>query len=239
MECLSCQVDIDPKWKHAIDNNVCPFCGDHIMPEDLKNNIISLREIFSSFKDKYESQLDDLLFSNYNYVKIDSPRMKQFIPEPKIIYKSVANQISEDEVSEASKKDSTTVSIQDPETTSKFFKNAGASKTVSRTEELKSLVSQIKSNNPQLAALSSQSSFNEMSDEELVESEINSSISSGHDNDDEIPAAVLAFANQSNKNNSTYNAKDAIKLQQMQQRINQSRKNMINGTGGKGSFSRG
>jgi hypothetical protein len=239
MECLSCKVEIDPKWKHALENNVCPFCGDNVMPEDLKNYIISLRSTLDSFKEKYSNQLDDLLFSNYKYVRTDSPRMKQFIPEPKVIYKSVSNQTSEDEVSETLEKDSTTVSIQDPETTSKFFKNAGASKTVSRTEELKNLVSQIKTNNPKLSALVKQSSAEDMSDEEFMESEeANSSISTSYD-DEDIPPAVLAFAGQSGKNNPGYNTKDMIRLQQLQQRTVQSRKNVVNGTGGKGSFSRG
>lgn len=239
MKCLSCQVDIDPKWKHAMENNVCPFCGDHIMPEDLKTNIISLREIISSFKEKYSEQLDDLLFSNYNYVKVDSPRMKQFIPEPKVIYRA-ASEPTETSVSEDnSNKDPSVIGVQDPEVTSKFFKNAGVNKTAARTEELKNLVSQIKSNNPKINSLMKQSSAeNEgMSDEDLVESEINSSIS--YDDDDQIPAAVLAFTNQSNKNNPNYSAKDMLRLQQLQQRTAQSRKNVVNGTGGRGSFSRG
>jgi hypothetical protein len=240
MKCLSCQVDIDPKWKHAIDNNVCPFCGDHIIPEDLKNNIISLREVISCFKEKYSEQLDDLLFSNYNYVRTDSPRMKQFIPEPKVIYRTSkksepVEDSSEDTDTEQFEEDH--VTVQDPEVTSKFFKNAEASKAVARTSELKKLVSEIKRNNPEIAkSIKANKDLEDYSEEY---EDVNSSMNS-YDDDDQIPAAVLAFANQSkNKASHDYNPKDMIKLQQLQQRVSQSRKNMINGTGGKGSFSRG
>jgi hypothetical protein len=242
MECLSCKVEIDPKWKHALENNVCPFCGDNVMPEDLKNYIISLRSTLDIFKEKYSNQLDDLLFSNYKYVRTDSPRMKQFIPEPKVIYNSIPDQTREDDSDSdesAEEKDSSVVAVQDPEVTSKFFKNAGASRHAARTEELKNLVSQIKTNNPKLSALVKQGSAEDMSDEEFMESEgANSSISTPYD-DEDIPPAVLAFAGQSGKNNPGYNPKDMLRLQQLQQRTAQSRKNVVNGTGGKGSFSRG
>jgi hypothetical protein len=56
--------------------------------------------------------------------------------------------------------------------------------------------------------------------------------------DDDIPAAVLAFTNQKNNKDPNYNMRDVLKLQQLQQRTVHSRDNVINGTGGKGSFSR-
>ena len=232
MKCLSCQVDIDPKWKHAIDNNVCPFCGDHIMPEDLKNNIISLREVISSFKEKYAEQLDDLLFSNYNYVKVDSVKFKQLIPEPKVVYKSKVN----DKVDNSSEE---VVSTQDPEVTSKFFKNAEVSKAVSRTNELKKLATEIKLSNPNLKKITNNPHV--MTADELASEmgeDVESSISHYQNSDDDIPPAVLAFANQKNNKDPNYNMRDVLKLQQLQQRTSQSRDNVVNGTGGKGSFSR-
>jgi hypothetical protein len=234
MKCLSCQLDIDPKWKHAIDNNVCPFCGDHIMPEDLKNNIVSLREIISSFKEKYSEQLDDLLFSNYNYVRIDSPRMKQFTPEPKIIYHQ---KHSNDE--DPSHQEHESLSVQDQEVTSKFFKNAEVSKAVSRTNELKKLVTEIKSSNPNLKKIAHSSPV--MTADELaseMEEDFESPMPHYQNSDDDIPAAVLAFTNQKNNKDPNYNMRDVLKLQQLQQRTVHSRDNVINGTGGKGSFSR-
>jgi len=37
MRCVSCETEIDPKWAHAINNNICPYCGKIILEEHLKN----------------------------------------------------------------------------------------------------------------------------------------------------------------------------------------------------------
>ena len=53
MKCTSCEREIDPKWRHAIDTNLCPFCGLFIMEERLKDLFFSLSSseitFFSSF----------------------------------------------------------------------------------------------------------------------------------------------------------------------------------------------
>lgn len=79
MKCISCDVEINPKWKHAVEINVCPFCGDHILEEHLKNLLTSLAETMVKLQD-YTEQVDDWLFSNYNYIKTDSPRLPEFLP---------------------------------------------------------------------------------------------------------------------------------------------------------------
>ncbi len=232
MKCTSCEVEIDPKWKHALKNNICPSCGEAIMPEDLKNYIANLDVTFNDLVREYPEQLDDWLYSNFNYVKVNSNRFNDMMPRQK------ASMQREDEEYQ----DESLLSVQPQEVTSKFFKNAEVSKTVSRTEELKRMVSDIKSKNPQLAArqtmqlLQEEDSFDENDD--LIE--VNSSLDNGQDNDEKIPAAVLAFANRkATPGNHDYNAKDMMRLQQMRDRTIEARDNVINGTGGKGSFSRG
>src|SRR5271166_342551 len=74
MKCISCQTDINPKWAHAIEINVCPFCGQHIMEEHLKNCIANLAIAMSDML-KYPEQLDDWLISNHNYIKTTSPNL--------------------------------------------------------------------------------------------------------------------------------------------------------------------
>lgn len=78
MKCISCETEINPKWKHAIDINVCPFCGQHIMEEHLKNCLSNLAVAMEDML-KYQEQLDDWLLSNHNYVKTDSPNLIHFI----------------------------------------------------------------------------------------------------------------------------------------------------------------
>lgn len=80
MKCISCETEINPKWKHAIDINVCPFCGQHIMEEHLKNCVASLAAAMEDMQ-KYQEQLDDWLLSNYNYIKTDSPDLINHVPK--------------------------------------------------------------------------------------------------------------------------------------------------------------
>lgn len=79
MKCVSCQLDIDAKWKSAINNNVCPWCGQCIMEEHLKNCIASLASAMSEMM-KYQEQLDDWLLSNYSYIKTNSPNLVNYLP---------------------------------------------------------------------------------------------------------------------------------------------------------------
>jgi hypothetical protein len=78
MKCISCETEINPKWKHAIDINVCPFCGEHIMEEHLKNCVAALAKAMDDMS-KYQEQLDDWLLSNHNYIKTDSPNLINFV----------------------------------------------------------------------------------------------------------------------------------------------------------------
>jgi len=80
MECISCKVEINPKWTHAIDINICPFCGEGIMEEHLKNLLTSLRETMLKLKD-YPDQVNDWMLSNFNFIKTDSPKLPDFLPE--------------------------------------------------------------------------------------------------------------------------------------------------------------
>ena len=224
MNCLSCNSNIDPKWKHAIDKNVCPFCGESIMPEELKEHISNLSIILDSFKQSYPEQLDDWLLSNHNYVRTDGEKIKDFFPKQKVVYRKQSEDT--EDVDEA------LIDVQDPEVTSKFFKNAGVSGHVKRTEEFKKMISQIKSENPGI-----QKSVMEFDESDYAEDSI-SEFDSPYE--EPIPSAVLAFANKkSSRDSSDYNAKDLIRMQNMHEKIRESRQNVINGTGGKGSFSRG
>lgn len=80
MKCISCETEINPKWAHAIEINVCPFCGQHIMEEHLKNCIASLATAMGDML-KYPEQLDDWLLSNHSYIKTSSPNLISYLPE--------------------------------------------------------------------------------------------------------------------------------------------------------------
>jgi hypothetical protein len=78
MKCVSCETEINPKWKHAIDINVCPFCGQHIMEEHLKNCVAALAKAMDDMA-KYPEQLDDWMLSNHNYIKTSSPDLVRHV----------------------------------------------------------------------------------------------------------------------------------------------------------------
>lgn len=78
MKCASCDVNIDPKWKYAIEQNICPFCGQNIMDEYLKNLLISLSDTINKLSD-YEEQLNDFMLSNFQFIKTTSKHLADYL----------------------------------------------------------------------------------------------------------------------------------------------------------------
>lgn len=262
MKCMSCEREIDPKWKHAIDTNLCPFCGLHIMEEKLKNLFSNLCAIMDDLSEKYQDQLNDWMISNHDYIKTDSPQITQYMPKE---YLHELKKEEDDRKFQEKKKFTVKVQtdsgeeevevekIQSDKTTNEFFKRAevGRSKDgpAEKTQRLKEMVKQIKKtgstsvNDAGTADIISPEML-EMADPDAV-AEFQSQISGGEiasslpdANDDEIPAVVMAMANKS-KGNSSSSGADLLKLQQMQQRQQESRQNFESGNNrGKGGFSR-
>lgn len=83
MKCISCEIEINPKWKHAIDRNICPFCGQSIMEELLKGLLSTLQDTMEKLQ-SYPDQVNDWLLSNYNFIKTDSPDLVSYVPKETI-----------------------------------------------------------------------------------------------------------------------------------------------------------
>lgn len=169
MKCMSCQMEINPKWTHAIDMNVCPFCGQGIMEEHLKNLFSSLRQTMDSLQE-YPDQLNDWMLSNHNYIKTDSPNLKLYMPkeyadeirkqrdEEIVAEKKVQDKKSADKKfvvkveTEHGEEEVVAEKIQSEEATSEFFKRAEAIKPniegfkspAEKTQRLKAMAQQIK-----------------------------------------------------------------------------------------------
>lgn len=97
MKCMSCNAPINPKWKHALNINVCPECGSQILEEHLKNCIASLALAMEEMQ-KYPDQLDDWLLSNHSYIKTDSPNLAAYVPKEAI--KEMRKDIEKEEFQE-------------------------------------------------------------------------------------------------------------------------------------------
>ncbi len=289
MKCISCEVEINPQWTHAIDNNICPFCGKHIMEEHLKNLFASLRETMEALQ-KYPEQLNDWLLSNHSYIKTDSPDIGKFMPaemlkelkkveDDKDFQKRKENQKFTVKVkTEHGEEEVVAEKIQSEEKTNDFFKRAevirtpanqsapqgggagGAAPTfqspTEKTQYLKNMANQIKKVGsqgltPSGGSMMLPAEMLENADPDAV-AEFQHAISGGeisssidNDLDDDLPGGdfilqanmAAAAAKGGGSSSGDYNAKDAAHLQRLQNKVNQSRKNM--NTGAKGSFSRG
>lgn len=265
MKCISCEIEINPKWTHAIDRNICPFCGNDIMEGNLKNLLTTLRENMEALQ-KYPDQLNDWLLSNYSFIKTDSPDIGMYMP--KGMLKELRKSEEERDFLERKEKKTikvktengeeevVTQKVQSEATTNEFFKRAEAVKpnidgfknTSEKTERLKELKRQIErggspvvNQNGVAGVISPEMMENADPEEVAIYQSLMSggdSISSSIDNnyDDEIPGEniVGALANMKNKGG---NHSDINKLQQLQNRVSESRNNF--NTGSKGSFSRG
>ena len=264
MKCTSCEKEINPQWSHAIDINICPWCGKNIMEEHLKNLFSTLKDTMLSLF-KYPDQLNDWMLSNYNFIQTNDVNLVKFVPEAFIEeikesaiknYKdSRSDRKSEPKVITSETGDEVIVEkIQDEDITNEFFKRAEAVKpnidgfksTTEKTQRLKELAQQIKREG---ATVINQAGKADIIPPEMIENidpEAVSeyySIMEGNEimsslpstSDDEIPSVVLSMANRA-KTNGKNNNMDLAKLQEHQSKLAQSRKNFL--TGAKGSFSR-
>jgi hypothetical protein len=123
MQCQTCEAKIDARWNHAIKQNICPFCGESIMPEDLKNLLSTLAETMDELYSKYSDYLDNWLFSRYFLKKTGTTRPNS-------------------EGSDVINSDS-----------SKFFKRSDASKPLQNQLEIKALAERVKSGGNEMLLL--------------------------------------------------------------------------------------
>jgi hypothetical protein len=84
MKCMSCQEEVSPRCKKAIELNQCPFCGDPIMDERLKSQLSVLLAVMTDLHANFKDELDDWLDKNFQYVDlalVKSGAVKKKIPE--------------------------------------------------------------------------------------------------------------------------------------------------------------
>lgn len=242
---MSCESEINPKWKHAIDSNVCPFCGQNVMEEQLKKLFFELRLTMDNLL-VYSDQLNDWLLSNYGFISIESPLLINYVSKDQL----KSNSKTIDKVKTDKNEEEVLIEkSQVNERTSDFFKRAeavrpnidGFNSPAEKTQYLKNLTNQIKnagtSNNNEKADPEDIAKMQELISES--DSDIKSSLLTP-DDDDDIPAVVLAMANKGKQSGTHYsNNADLLKLQQMRDRVYNSYKNFESGENlAKGGFSR-
>ena len=95
MKCMSCEANINPKWTHAISSNICPFCGESILEEELKASLSSLKELMDEVTDKCSVQLDTWILANYGYKKVAQPSLAKTEDNKKLLDESEVDKFYE------------------------------------------------------------------------------------------------------------------------------------------------
>jgi hypothetical protein len=261
MKCMSCEAEISPKWKYAIENNICPFCGQPIMDELLKNLLTTLQDVMDNLN-QYPAYVEDLMLINYNYIKIDSPNLVSYVPAD--LLKGAAKQKTFEKVdgkkqvikveSDGKEQEVVVEQIQSEERTNLFAKRAEAVKPnldgfnsiAEKTEHLRKMAQKIRKAGMSDYQPITQEMMDGADPEDVAEMQQliseNDIIASAlptqsSDDGDEIPSVVLAMASKANGNGGQKSsAADIAKLQRMYGGLEQSSKNFQSGS--KGSFSR-
>lgn len=156
IKCISCEFEINPKWRHAIEMNICPTCGKSIMDEHLKNLFVSLSVTMEKLQ-QYPDQLNDWMLSNYNFIKTDSSLLPTYCPKEasKLDDESFQKRKNKKSIvkvkTESGEEEVETESLQSEERTNLFFKRAEAvqkskefANAAEKTEYLKKIAQQIK-----------------------------------------------------------------------------------------------
>ncbi len=167
MKCKSCTNEVPPKFSHAIKTNICPFCGEAIMDDELQAALSDLQEAMVA-TDEYQEEIFDWLKCNHGLVpesayvpaevydttsaeleaaKIKIEELKDQLASAKPTPKSgmtapakLPSEIAKDKNGNALEGES----LADPETINKFFKNAQVKAPTDAATHYKNMVKQIK-----------------------------------------------------------------------------------------------
>lgn len=268
MLCKSCKGDVPPKFAHAILVNTCPLCGDVIMDEALQISLKALKQVMEAVN-SYPQEIFDWLKSNYSLYSETDVQSRVSEAEEKIkelsrrlppssaqSLKTNLQQADEVQLDANGNQISGSV-IQPSEQTNKFFKNAEATKTLDRQEQLSNMAKiarQIKKSGSASVSEDSDANGNVVTPEMMgmdsnadpvqlaeLRNAFGTDPNEGADPadmdyEDEIPSAVLNMANKAGGGQGV-NQRDLMKLQNLQHKSS-SAKNQIAKTGSVGLIRR-
>lgn len=230
MKCNSCSTDIDPKWRHAIEQNSCPFCGDVILPEELKNLFTTLSTVLNIATATYSEQLEDWLLSNYEFIKTTSPKLAQLAPKRHASgNEKLALEDQEERIEIINGQEVKIKPLLSQERANVFAKRSGAMKknggSFSSADRIKKLKQEIeKGGNPEMSIVDADPSaaeeylaaINAGESQELIRPSFGGS--GGFDGEDEpIPQVALALAGKFG-GNAQSNYKDMETLARLRKR---------------------
>ncbi len=246
MQCKSCNEVVAPKFVYALKTNICPFCGEAIVPDDLQVALSELGEVMLA-ADKYKAEIFEWLQANYNLIDMQSDEYKALQEKAEMVNKMPVKQSKTvDPKNIVLDKQGNQIGgepLQDQGITNKFMERANVK--VSQQDRYRNIINQIKKGGSTSVEMSgggggSTMDMEDADPEEVMAMEgalssgapvINSGLmSSDMDDDTEIPAIVEAMAQQaSGAGGADYNAKDVAKLQALQSKSARAKKAMAGG----------
>jgi len=246
MKCKSCSEEISPKFAHSLATNLCPFCGDSILDEELIIVLSELREIMKT-TETYKAEVFEWLKTNYNLIDANSDEYKAMIEKASSTPAKI--KVDPKDVKMDNKGNQLTgTPLQSQETTNVFLKRAE----VKTQDYYKNIAKQI---NKGTSKNNSTGGFpltaEDLSEADPAEVEAYAAIISGdsepviksaiddYDGGEEpLPAIVEAFARGGKGRSGDYNPRDVAKLQALQDKA-KGASNELSQSGGVGIIRRG
>lgn len=248
MQCKSCNEVVAPKFIYALKTNICPFCGEAIVPDDLQVALSELGEVMLA-TEKYRAEIFEWLQANYNLIDTQGDEYKALQEKAEMVNKMPIKQAKtvdpKNIVLDNQGNQIGGEQLQDQSTTNKFMERANVK--VSQQDRYRNIINQIKKGGSSSVEMSgggggggSTLDVDEADPEEVMAMEgalssgvpvVNSGLmSSDMDDDGEIPAVVEAMVQQaSGSGGADYNAKDVAKLQALQSKSARAKKAMASG----------
>lgn len=221
MQCMSCETEVNPKWQHAIEQNSCPFCGNHIMDEVLKDLLSTLSHTMAQLQ-SYPDQFDDWMLSNYSFIRTYDPNLPNFLPDDYRPQRKGSRKIKT--LDENGEQIETEIML-DEESTNKFFERTQI-KSISNPAEFTKSMKEKK----EKAKYEQPSGGYSDLDPEIGEFFTNSSTMDEFADENLPDDSVLKMMN--NINNKKVSKKPVDEVEALISKVNSSKENFNSGAGG-------
>lgn len=234
MKCISCNTEIDPKWKHAITKNSCPFCGKDILDDKLKKLFSTAESVLTELSNNYPSELEDWMRSNFLFVKPNKIAQHHLNSNVKSAAKSNAN--IKTEIIDGEEVQVEGEVLNDSSVNDAFMQNAGAGNIVKERERLRKLAKEIREKGARMVEFTtegddtvSEEDMEPIATSDLVEgmsAALSQSLSNPeHDNlPSFLPSTTVNNASRSDR-------ADMARLQRLMNKTENARNEMANGGG--------
>jgi len=140
MKCKHCTSEVDPKWTFAIKQNICPFCGDSILDQQLVDGLVSLDQLILSLSPYKEDIVEFLKLKliDFNCLILTNEEY------------ALLNKKTEKQVHKTSEPDNT----EGKKTIDKFYERTDIKQNLEEKDRLKDLVKKIQQSGSDLMMLS-------------------------------------------------------------------------------------